>query len=453
MRGLSETRIFLLVIAAVLAGMFVPYWLTGQVFGTFDLAHITIPIEQLMARYQARADVPAWVSEFNAGFPLMANGFQSFYYLPHMLLRPILPAAWLTNVSLLSHMWLAAGGMWLLLRSQKLPKGAAAIGALLFSAGGYFVGRITLPHLFFPAAWIPLVLWGVFWLWEKPSAWRGVGLAALAAGLIFSGHIQMAIYAGLMVVMALVVLALSSGKAVMDWRRWLIVVGAGLLVFLLTAVQVWPVWEHLSVSRRGESLSEVEAYDVSYPLWQLPSVIYPGVFGRGDDYKGAKNEPELMAYVGVVGGLLGVLGLVSSKFWRSRLGRTAAVFMVAGVVLAGGGYSLIYRSLHELPTPLSGLANPGRALVIVYVGWVIAAAFGAVWLTRRGRWVAFAVMAAELMIWFYPQPYLMPAAAFTKDLLMREALPAAGRQAPRVYSHETIEPVSLGDFGITPGLL
>jgi len=47
---------YIVLLILVVALLFVPFWVFGQVFGTFDLAHITVPIEQLFARYQLHAD-------------------------------------------------------------------------------------------------------------------------------------------------------------------------------------------------------------------------------------------------------------------------------------------------------------------------------------------------------------------------------------------------------------
>lgn len=505
------------VVVLMSALLFFPYWLQGDVFGTFDLAHITIPLEQLFARYQARGELPVWVGEFTGGFPLMANGFQSFFYLPHLVLRALLPAVWAINLSLWLHVMLAAFGMWLLLKQYKLSATAAAVGALLFSIGGYFAGRVTLPHLFFPAAWVPLVIWAAARIWHKPTLSRAAILAVVGANLILAGHIQMALYGALMVVIAVVVWFISSaGRPSCLPRRLAVMIGAGVMMGLLTAVHVLPLSEHLPLSRRGQPQDETEAYDVSYPVWHMLTVIHPGVFGLKEQYKGAKNEPELMAYVGTSGLVLGLFGLLSPRFWRSRLGWVAVAWGVVGVALAGGGYSPFYRWVHELPTPLAGLANPGRALFLAFSAWVIAAAFGADWLLsnnkggRGQRWTATmavtalfclqaytaisSVGAREAVVHNAPSIFSLmlvvavalgllswaPAtkvrawgllsvmtiellilfhattapvpARFFTAPLLLEKYLPASTLAPRTYSQRAIEPVPFGDFGITPGL-
>lgn len=398
-----------LILLGIFTGLlFLPFWLRGQVFGTFDLAHITIPMEQLFARYELQGKLPVWSKEFNAGFPLMANGFQSFFYWPHFILRPLLPAVWVVNISLWFHLFLAAAGMRALLKRQGVGRAGVLVGALLVGVGGYAAGRMTLPHLLFPAAWIPWTILAADRVWFNPTFRRALILAILVSTLILAGHIQMAFYGVLMLLIAFIGWTVGT-KLPGQWRRSLVaLVGAGLLTGLLVAVHILPVAEHLPLSRRGQVQTEIEAYDVSYPFWHILSVVHPGVFGLHERYAGAKNEPELMAYVGISGIVLGLLGLLSARFWRSRLAWPVVGWVGVGLVLAGGGFSPFYRWVYELSTPLSGFANPGRALILVFMAWAMAAAFGADWVVRQEavsgrvqRWVAAAFVVVLLAVAAY----------------------------------------------------
>lgn len=391
--------VYLGALAGILSLFFIVPWGLGQVYGTFDLSHITMAIEDLYARYQRAGEIPVWVPEVQGGFPMMANGFQSFFYPPHVLLRGWLPGVWVANISLLLHMWLAAAGMWRLLREVKLPMGAAAVAALVYAGGGYFVGHITLPHLFFPAAWLPLMLWSLLYFWRAPGWKSAASVAALTAAQVFAGHVQMFLYAALM--MAIVGLVLAVRR--FDRRLW----WAGLvpvLVLILTAVHVLPILELLPLSKRGEALVGEEAFDVSYPAWQALTWVQADIFGQGETYAGAKNEPELLLFFGVAGTLLGLIGGWSAVRQRWPLAVIAGLLVVAGWLLGAGEHSVFYRWLHSLPTFLQGVANPGRAMVLVHLGWSILAGFGAnAYLTasrRQGlRMIGGALLAAGIIIW------------------------------------------------------
>lgn len=440
----------LLAVFLITSAFFIPHWLAGNLFGTFDLSHITAPIEDIFARYQAAGEIPIWAREFQAGFPLTANGFQSFFYLPHLLLRIWLPGIWLTNISLLLHIWLAAAGMWLLLRQHKFSSPVATLGVLFFASSGYFIGRVTLPHLFFPATWIPLILWALFRLWRQPNIANAALFAVIYAAQIFSGHIQMAIYTGMMIGIAALILSLRNIRPVL----WLL--GAAFTVWLLTAAHILPTQELLPLSRRAAPTTQEEAFDVSYPPQHLLTWLKPDYFGRGLTYHGAKNEPELMMYFGVSGLLLGLTGIMNKKTWREPLGRASLGVIFVGVMLAGGEYSPVFRWLHSLPTPLAHLANPGRAIIFTHLGWCILATYGAAWLlarrilSTRSLYALAGVAALELYIAGWPVNPVVPAAAWAKPPAALAHLPARV-EAPRTYSQTHIIAHPDTDYSPTVG--
>lgn len=446
-----------LLLMAGLALFFVLPWVQGRVYGTFDLSHITIPLEDLYVRYQAKGELPLWTPEYHGGYPLMASGFQSFFYIPHVLLRAILPGVWAVNLSLLLHVWLAGLGMRALLKQQGFSRLPAWVGGLLFAGGGYLLGRITLTHLLFPAAWIPLVLCTFLAAWKQPLWWRYVLFAVTVAAQVFSGHIQVVIYTMIILLVAGLVMAAHN------WQRgiWRPVVGfllAGGLIFLLTAVHILPTRELLPQSRRDAALTGAEAFDVSLPASHLATLVYPYKFGHLDTYKGAKNEPELTVYFGLVGLVLGGVGIASRQMWRHALGQSALAWMVIGLALAGGQYSPVFMALHKLPTFFAQLANPGRAIVLFHVGWVVAACFGlaAVMRLRNIRWrsgvmpVLLLVLVGELLYYGLTLNPTVPWAAWQQPPLVLAGW-QPNPEAPRVYSHATIVPIAYSEFSPTVG--
>ena len=361
-------------IACVTAVPFVVPWLQGHVYGTFDLGHITIPLEEVFARYQRAGHLPTWAPEFHGGFPLLANGIQSFFYAPHALLRMVLPSVWAVNLSLLLHAWLSAAGMWLLLRAHGLTRAAAFAGSVAAGIGGYTIGRITLPHLLFAAAWLPLILWAQTRLFQKPTPRRGLVLATTVAASLFAGHPQIALYTAFAI--AITTLAWGSRRSPLLPRRLVVLAGAIGGALLLAAVHLLPTHELLPHSRRGALLTGPEAFDVSYPPGQLLTVFMPKIFGSGETYFGAKNEPELLVFFGISGLFLGGIALFTAATWRSALGRAALGMVLVGALLAGGEFSPFYRALHAHLPVVSRFANPGRALLLVHIGWSVLLALG-----------------------------------------------------------------------------
>ncbi len=434
----------------VLSLFFIPHWLKGEVYGTFDLSSITIPLEDIFARYQKQGIVPVWVPEIQAGYPLVANAIQSFFYLPHVVLRQIFSGVWVANLSLLLHMWLAGFGMMVLLQSLGFRRFTAVIGALVFAGGGYFIGRITLPHLFFPVAWIPLILWSQVRALERPKLKNSILFAVLIALQIFSGHIQVFVYT-IIIMLVVTIVYLLKGRVFPLQARWHILL-VPLLVGLLAAVHLMPTVELLPQSKRTGALTGAELLDVSYPPSQLLTLVWPRIFGYQDTYTGAKNEPELMEYFGWIGLLAGMIGLFSRNTWRHPMGISALVLVVLGFLLAGGNYSPFFHWFIDHVSFWAQFGNPGRALILVHVGWIVLVAFG-VERFRFRKWQAyllFAFVSAELLFWGYGVNRVTPLAVWQKFPEALAHVPAR-IDAPRILSSGKLRPYVATDFSPTVG--
>ena len=430
---------WLLVVPVIL---FTAQWAAGDVFGTFDTGRITIPLEDVFARYQRAGEIPVWAPEFQGGFPLMANAIQSFFYPPHLLLRQFLPGVWVVNVSLLLHTVLAAFGMRALLRGAGLSDWAATIGGLIFSSGGYFVGRITLAHLLFPAAWIPWILWALMRAWHETTARRVLLFSALAALQIFAGHIQMVVYTALLsAVVGIALLAQTHWRA---WRRRWPLALAPIIIYLLAAVHLMPARELIQQSKRAGALTGAEAFNVSYNPGHLITWLKPDALGHQEAYTGAKNEPELMAYVGLLGLILAAAGLLSKRARRSPLGIAGGLLVICGLVLALGEHSPIFLWLREHSAFASRLANPGRAIVITFTGIAILAGFGVPRLKKTGQ-VAAGAVALELLFAAWLVNPTLPAEVW-REPLAAGYLPEASAGSPRVFTHFSLSPIGEGDF-------
>lgn len=429
----------------VLSLFFVPHWLRGGVYGTFDLSSITIPLEDIFARYQKQGMVPVWTPEIQAGYPLIANAIQSFFYVPHVLLRQFFSGLWVANISLLLHIYLAAVGMLLLLRSLGFRRITAITGAFIFAGGGYFIGRITLPHLFFPAAWIPFILWAQIRALERPKIKHSVLFAALIAAQIFSGHIQMFVYTTI-IMSVITVVYLIKKQCFPLQARWHVLL-VPIVVGMLTAVTIMPTVELLPQSKRTGPLTGAELLDVSYPPSQLLTFIMPRIYGFQDTYKGAKNEPELMEYVGWFGLIAGIIGIFTRKTWQHPIGVSALALVVLGFLLAGGNYSPFFHWVIDHVSFWAQFANPGRALILVHVGWIVLIAFGMERfpIRKRYEYLIIAFVATELLFWGYGANRVTMLSAWQGAPHTLADVPARD-DAPRIFSNGKILPHVETDF-------
>ena len=395
--------------------------------------------------------MPVWVPEIQAGYPLIANAIQSFFYVPHVLLRQVFSGFWVANLSLLLHIFLAGVGMMIFLRSLGFRQSTVLMGSLLFAGGGYFIGRITLPHLFFPAAWIPLILWAQIRAIERPAIEKSLLFAVLVSAQIFSGHIQMFVYTIIIMFIVGISYLIKNASFTILRSHWHFFL-APFVVIVLTAVNIVPTIELLPQSKRTGALIGPELLDISYPPSQLLAFVFPRIYGFQDTYKGAKNEPELMEYVGWIGLLAGIIGICSGRTWRHPVGISGLTLVLIGFLLAGGDYSPFFHFIVRTFSFWAQFANPGRALVLVHVGWVILAAFGLDRL-RLGRWqssLAVIFIAGELLFWGYGVNKVTAISAWQRESEVLRHVPAR-TDAPRIFSDATLNPRTVTDFSPTVG--
>lgn len=378
---------WLAVFGGLAAALFLPVWLQGNLYAHFDLASLTIPLEDLFARSQRAGSIPFWSPEVQMGYPLLGNGVASFFHPLHLLLRAVLPGAWVANLSLALHLVLAAGGMWLFLRAERLRPAAAATGGLLFATGGFFVGRLGLAHQLFPLAFLPLALWALARWWETRRSVFLAAASAFASLVLTVGHLQAGVTAAAVLPLAALAWVLRHGQA----RPWIWVTGSSLLIGVwttaLSAGALRPVVDTFWASTRALPLTGEELFDVSYVPRHILTWVFPYAFGHLEGYFGAKNEFELASFFGVAGTALGALALCQRRTYRSASGVLAALLLIAGLSLATGPVSPVYRFLVEQEV-LRQVANPARFFVFLHLAWSILAAHGTAALAevpRRGR--------------------------------------------------------------------
>ena len=191
---------------------------------------------------------------------------------------------------------------------------------------------------------------------------------------------------------------------------------------------------------------------MSYPPSQLLALVLPRIFGYQDTYTGAKNEPELMEYFGWIGLIAGMIGLFSRNTWRHPMGISALVLVILGLLLAGGNYSPFFHWVIDHVSFWAQFGNPGRALILVHVGWIVLIAFG-IERFRLQRWQAyllFAFVSAELLFWGYGVNRVTPLAVWQK---LPEALAHVPTRidAPRILSSGKLRPYVATDFEPTLG--
>jgi hypothetical protein len=99
-----------------------------------------------------------WSPYLFCGYPLGAEGQIGTFYPPSLLFSWLLDGAGAVNWLLISHLMLAAVGMYALARRLGISPFGAWLSAVVFSFSGYLFAHLHHVRLTCAAAWLPLLL-------------------------------------------------------------------------------------------------------------------------------------------------------------------------------------------------------------------------------------------------------------------------------------------------------
>jgi hypothetical protein len=378
--------------------------LLGRVYLFEDVASYFAPHWAAAARQMRAGMLPSYDLGAWSGHPLVGDPQVGALYplsWAWLLVSPVVLYAWLV----LAHAIIAAVGMARLVRVRGRSREAAALAALVYAGGAFFVLEVRHQMFLATAAWLPWLLAALERLshTERGDAERP---ALVASGGFALG---MAILGGgwsLLVPAAVVIGIYALARA----RRGLLSPYAGIALVgaALGAAQLGPALAHARLSPRALGTTYAFASSYAWPsLRYAISLLFPTWYGddaRGT-YVGAPDQWELCGWgVLVVATALALVG-VAAKLGggRRRAERLALVAVVLlAIDFARGGAGLLHPLAYRVVPLASSLRCPARALFV----WTLAApllaadgldALGAFLEVRRGRRVRVAVVSVLLV--------------------------------------------------------
>lgn len=220
-----------------------------------------VPWRQFALNSIRQGHLPLWNPMLGMGAPLLANYQSALLYPPNILLI-FTGLAWGHGLLMVLHLIWAGYGMIVVARNLRLGLLAQAVAGLSFSLSGYLVARGGFLSINAAVAWLPWIIVAVDRV-AKQTASQGWGKSAVKAvlwlGLALSlqwlaGHAQTAWY-------TLVLACLWGGWRTIElkgwkglWRTGAGLIGAGVLAFTMSAVQLLPTVEYLTQSHRAAAL-------------------------------------------------------------------------------------------------------------------------------------------------------------------------------------------------------
>ncbi|MFZ5832635.1 MAG: hypothetical protein ACOY3P_21315, partial [Planctomycetota bacterium] len=321
-----------------------------------DAGHFYYPLFKYCRQEWAAGRIPLWNPYENLGQPLLADGTSSVLYPGKLLFALPLPYWTAFNAYLALHLLLAAVGAYWFARKLPASVGASTLAALSYAGGGIVLFDVHNAVFLVGAAWLPWAMRAAEVMLRKRSLRATLAFGAALAMMVLGGDPQIACTAGLLVLLRWITLwrrrtnrggagggptddlhtpavrqwlrvcasvlrrlgaagrSALSGRFVPDlsnragqassgtrrgWlagvarRRGALLLIAGLVAFLLAAVQILPSYEFARrSSRRPGSLSErflanpppdshlAHAYHFSVGPWRWAEFLWPNLFGR-----------------------------------------------------------------------------------------------------------------------------------------------------------------------------
>lgn len=336
-------RCALTVLAAAILLAIVDVVAGGRSFFIRDISRFYHPTKRIIREILLSGGFPWWNPFYSAGQPLAANPEYAVFYPPQLLiLLPDFELGFRFHIAF--HLVAAAFGMYLLLRSLRLGRGASVAGALSWGMGGLMMSLVNLLPILFCATWLPYLL-RYLTSYVRTGARRHACIAVLFGGLQLLAAepvtlIQTWVLAGLWLTWFLWrrrrLLAPQLISLVVA-RFSVVLIGA----VLVGAIQLWPAIDHVSDTVRADGFD----YDLVtswslHPLRPLEMIV-PSAFGRfnldghvlywaGGRFYPRQASPFLFSIApGMIIALMAMVGVVL-RFpgWLRYLGTSALFYLL-----------------------------------------------------------------------------------------------------------------------------
>ena len=346
-----------------------PAFVPGQQLAGTDYTSGSYMVMEFVNRVIASGHLPTWIPQLMGGVPIFANPGATFHPV-RLTLALVLPDALVLPALLAVHFTVAGVGMYLLLRELGVRRWAAFLSGLAFEFTGILASALYAGHdgRFIVAASGPLFLWC---LHRGVRTGQGVAFAGAAATLglaLLSFQLQSAYYLLLVGlawgVYALVAHDLHRRPRALA-RRVALAVAAVSVAFAAGAVNFLPFADYVDASPRGAGVARGYAFSTTYsmPPQETLGVAVPEQAGVLEAYRGPNPFKFHTEYAGALVVALTALGLRVAA--RDRRWQFFAAMAVAGLTVAWGGHTPLYRVYYAVLPGTAKFRAPGIAFFVV----------------------------------------------------------------------------------------
>lgn len=314
-----------LAIALPLLALFAPVLFQDRMFGFRDTAHFYYPLFEWIETQWRVGRAPLWNPHINYGIPVVGDATSSVFYPGKLVFVLPLEFSWAFKFYIVGHYLLAAAGAYYAARRFQCTVEAAMIAAISFSCGGAVLFQYCNVVFLVGAAWLPWGFAAVEALVARRSLRAAVVLGLVLAMMTLGGDPQTAYQLGFCAAGYALAVAWASrsysereanaraGFFPTAITQFALLSLAGIVAFVLSAVQVLPASEASALSNRvayhqprnifeaaktiatednGWSLASnglfklpepethgASIYEFSNAPWHLAEYVWPGCFG------------------------------------------------------------------------------------------------------------------------------------------------------------------------------
>jgi uncharacterized membrane protein YfhO len=331
--------------------------------------------------------VPLWNPLLGLGTPLIANYQSALFYPPNGILFIVGPA-WGHGLLVLLHIIWAGLGMRILCRELELGTLAQTVAALSFSLSGYLIARAGFLSINATAAWLPWIIFMAERLVKEhadSTISRGNVRSIFLLGILFAfswlaGHAQTSWYVLVLTVTWVLWRGYYHQKLSGILRAGFALVIAGIMGFLLSAIQLLPVLEYLIHSHRAADLDLEYALNYSFWPWRLMGLFAPNLFGNPGtgEFWGYANYWEDAIYIGIFPLIVGLIFVIRTVWKRVSGGLTRYLFVVGLIsfLFALGKNTPIYPFLFENIPTFNLFQAPTRWSILLVFSLALLAGLG-----------------------------------------------------------------------------
>ncbi|MDX2128572.1 MAG: YfhO family protein [Chloroherpetonaceae bacterium] len=294
------------------------------------------PVAQLTREAWLSGDLSLWNPYIFGGFPQFANScFVQFTPLNIILTLGDMPGAY--HRLLLTELWIAGFGMFLLLRRFGIAYWIALLFAAVYMLNGKFMTNLHFRYMVSAFCWVPFMIATLDWAIEERKIWH-YGLVCLFTALAFLGSsLQTAVF--VVVIFTVFYYFRSLESRVPSISSLLLIPLAIGIISLILSLAAWvPYLEFFLLDESNRVATNSKHYTLLQRLLSLPFLItipFPDLLGSPRALDASKllgtTLDEFSAYIGFLPFYFSLVAAFT--LWKMAKARPFILLMILGLGL------------------------------------------------------------------------------------------------------------------------